>query len=152
MTAVFYRVHAGESSSCWTEAVAQLVEFPPRMHKTLNSISSTAIQSRCGGVCLESRHLGGVSMVVRKHEIIPAISRTGGCFGVHEAVPQKLPQRPLSLLNKFVILCWTAFITILGCIWMHVSQSLQVRNYLLGQEYGEEPKIKRCHEATQRMP
>lgn len=90
-------------------------------------------------------------MVIRKHKITPVISRTGGCFGVYETVPQKLPQRPLSLLSKFVILCWTAFITILGCIWMHVSQSLQVRNYLLGQEYGEEPKIKRCHEATQRM-
>lgn len=135
MTAVIYRVHAGESSNCWTEAVAQLVELCPRVHETLNLISSSAIQSRCGGVCLESRHLGGVSMVVRKHKIIPVISRTGGCFVVYETISQKMPQRPLSLLSKFVILCWTAFIAILGCIWMHVSHSLQVRNYLLGQEW-----------------
>lgn len=146
MTAVFYRVHPGESSNCWTEAVAQLVEFRSRVHETLNSISSAAIQSRCGGVCLESWHLGGVSMVIRKHKITPVISRTGGCFGVYETVTQKLPQKPLNLLSKFVILCWTAFIAILGYIWMHVSHSLQVRNYLLGQEHGE------CHEATQRMP
>lgn len=152
MTAVIYRVQAGESSNCWTEAVAQLVEFCPRVHEILNSISRTTIQSRCGGVCLESQHLRGVSMMVRKHKIIPVILKIGGCLGVYETVPQKLSQRPHRLLSKFVILCWTASIAVLGCIWMHVSHRLQVRNYLLGLEYGVEPKIKRCHEATQRMP
>lgn len=48
----------------WAETIAQLVDYCPRVYKALGSITSTAL-TRCGGICLESPHLGGVSMGLR---------------------------------------------------------------------------------------
>lgn len=135
MTVVIDTVHVGESWIRWAEDVAQLEEF------TSHWVPSLA--QPCWHMSIIP--FGRGKYRDQEHKLIPTTQRIGGCLEIIVSTPQKTATRkPHNILGTFVISCQSY---VHNYPWLHMVACVSwaagwkcCLHYLLGQEYGVEPK------------